>query len=213
MFKEASEIQISGSITTRRYNQSIVPLWQGHTDNYPDSKVHGANMGPIWGRKTQMGPCWPHELCYLGIVSDYLDNAGFNVIAKRSPLESIYIYIYIYITSLMLLLWSVLDCHKCSLWRCKKLVNLTLPNPVTTILDMNISSCEMHEKHANFRCSGGNVMMLFTDIAIAVLDKPYENWMDGKAEMSFSTYFTYAVYRYNMVKIVACVSVIWDIFC
>ena len=23
----------------------------------PDSKVHGANMGPIWGRQD---PCWPH---------------------------------------------------------------------------------------------------------------------------------------------------------
>ena len=27
-----------------------------------DSKVHGANMGPIWGRHA---PCWPHGLCYL----------------------------------------------------------------------------------------------------------------------------------------------------
>ena len=25
--------------------------------NYPDSKVHGANMGPIWGRQD---PGWPH---------------------------------------------------------------------------------------------------------------------------------------------------------
>ena len=23
---------------------------------YPDSKVHGANMGPIWGRQNQGGP-------------------------------------------------------------------------------------------------------------------------------------------------------------
>ena len=29
----------------------------------PDSNVHGANMGSIWGRQD---PCWPHELCYLG---------------------------------------------------------------------------------------------------------------------------------------------------
>ena len=29
----------------------------------PDSKDHGANMGPIWGRQA---PCWPHGLCYLG---------------------------------------------------------------------------------------------------------------------------------------------------
>ena len=26
----------------------------------PDSKVHGANMGPTWA------PCWPHEPCYQG---------------------------------------------------------------------------------------------------------------------------------------------------
>ena len=31
---------------------------------YPDSKVHGANMGSIWG--PMWAPCWPHEPCYLG---------------------------------------------------------------------------------------------------------------------------------------------------
>ena len=29
----------------------------------PDSKVHGAHLGPT-GRR--WAPCWPHELCYLG---------------------------------------------------------------------------------------------------------------------------------------------------
>ena len=24
--------------------------------NYPDSKIHGANMGPIWGRQDPGGP-------------------------------------------------------------------------------------------------------------------------------------------------------------
>ena len=33
---------------------------------YPDNKVHGANMGPIWDRQD---PWWPHELCYQGIDS------------------------------------------------------------------------------------------------------------------------------------------------
>ena len=27
--------------------------------NYPDSKVHGANMGPIWGRQDPGGPMLP----------------------------------------------------------------------------------------------------------------------------------------------------------
>ena len=31
--------------------------------NNPDSKVHGTNMGPIWGRQDPGGP---HVLCYLG---------------------------------------------------------------------------------------------------------------------------------------------------
>ena len=25
-------------------------------ENYPDSKIHGANMGPIWGRQDPGGP-------------------------------------------------------------------------------------------------------------------------------------------------------------
>ena len=29
-------------------------LWDGET--IPDSKVHGANMGPIWGRQDPGGP-------------------------------------------------------------------------------------------------------------------------------------------------------------
>ena len=33
----------------------------------PDSKVHEANMGPIWGRQD---PGRPHELCYLGRQED-----------------------------------------------------------------------------------------------------------------------------------------------
>ena len=33
--------------------------------HYPDSKVPGANMGPIWGRQ---GPGGPQEPCYLGIL-------------------------------------------------------------------------------------------------------------------------------------------------
>ena len=36
------------AITERRL------LWQQHN---PDSRVHGANMGHIWGRQD---PCWPH---------------------------------------------------------------------------------------------------------------------------------------------------------
>ena len=33
----------------------------------PESKVHGSNMGPTWGRQDPGGPpCWPHVPCYQG---------------------------------------------------------------------------------------------------------------------------------------------------
>ena len=35
-------------------------------ERHPDSKVHGAHLGPTGPR---WAPCWPHELCYLGSVT------------------------------------------------------------------------------------------------------------------------------------------------
>ena len=39
------------SHTNRRYSILCILQW-----NNPDSKVHGANMGPIWGRQDPGGP-------------------------------------------------------------------------------------------------------------------------------------------------------------
>ena len=38
---------------------------------YPDSKDHGANMGPTWVRSVspRWAPCRPHEPCYLHMSS------------------------------------------------------------------------------------------------------------------------------------------------
>ena len=41
----------------------LLPSAHPTTQDHPENKVHGANMGPIWGRED---PCGPHELCYLG---------------------------------------------------------------------------------------------------------------------------------------------------
>ena len=30
--------------------------WKHIFDHYPDTKVHGANMGPMWGRQDPGGP-------------------------------------------------------------------------------------------------------------------------------------------------------------
>ena len=41
----------------------LLPSPHPATQDHPESKVHGANMGP---RGPRWAPCWPHELCYLG---------------------------------------------------------------------------------------------------------------------------------------------------
>ena len=53
----------------------------------PDSKVHGANMGPIWGRP-RWAPCWPHEPCYLGCLGT--DRQQYIYVC-------VYVFIYIHI--------------------------------------------------------------------------------------------------------------------
>ena len=50
----------------------------------PDSKVHGTNMGRIWGRQ-ESG--WLHELCYLGhlvIIKIWLKSYNNNEIYRYS---------------------------------------------------------------------------------------------------------------------------------
>ena len=52
---------------------------------YPDSKVYEANMGPPGSCRPQMGPCWPHELCYLG-------NTAMGEIRGQRTLTRIYLF-------------------------------------------------------------------------------------------------------------------------
>ena len=48
-----------GPIEVSSYKQPplfIIPAILASIINYPDSKAHGANMGPIWGRQDPGGP-------------------------------------------------------------------------------------------------------------------------------------------------------------
>ena len=62
-------------VTLKHMGEIIFDLWVKLVITYPqqntpDSKVHGANMGPIWGQQDPGGPhVSPHELCYLGPCS------------------------------------------------------------------------------------------------------------------------------------------------
>ena len=64
-----------------------------YKDPDPDSKVHGANMGPIWGQHgAHLGPvgprwatCWPHEPCYQGLyIETGPDHKGMRQAIEKS---------------------------------------------------------------------------------------------------------------------------------
>ena len=49
-------------------------------DNCPDSKIHGAHLGPV---DLRWAPCWPHELCYQGVFIEY---ASMISLTMRFPI-------------------------------------------------------------------------------------------------------------------------------
>ena len=54
-------VRYEASFVTSKFIQCCVPAIM-MLNGIPDSKVHGANMGPIWGRQDLGGP---HVPCYL----------------------------------------------------------------------------------------------------------------------------------------------------
>ena len=55
--------RINSTVVCYQYAMPFYPLWPSslyqpcfYRIYVPDSKVHGANVGPIWGRWTQVGP-------------------------------------------------------------------------------------------------------------------------------------------------------------
>ena len=63
------------------YNISTVGIAAGHLST-PDNKVHGVNMGPIWGRQGPGGPhvgpmnfaIWDHCILLKSIVAVLIPN-------------------------------------------------------------------------------------------------------------------------------------------
>ena len=49
--------------------------WKSHQSENPDSKVHGAHLGPTGPR---WAPCWRHESCYLGTFPSHCDGDNYS---------------------------------------------------------------------------------------------------------------------------------------
>ena len=107
-------------------------------DDIPDSKLHGANMGPTWGRQDPGGPHVGHVNLIIWdlfpriqlIISQYwLDDpspGALKVYFKRY----IYIYIYIY-ASLHLGYLSLLSIYSADICH-------FLPNELYSKIDLNV---------------------------------------------------------------------------
>ena len=62
-------------------------VYIGHTDGNPDSKVHGANMGPIWGRQDPGGPrVGPMNFAIWEVMTHTCLGIGINLLSTHWPL-------------------------------------------------------------------------------------------------------------------------------
>ena len=53
------------------------------TNDDPDSKVHGANMGPIWGQHDPGGPhVGPMNFAIWGVICNSDEEATFRIMGK-----------------------------------------------------------------------------------------------------------------------------------
>ena len=67
------------------------PYEDGVSGMIPDSKVHGAYMGPVSVGPTgpSWAPCWPHELCYLGWYGDrFISTGGIHIVVRHLYIET-----------------------------------------------------------------------------------------------------------------------------
>ena len=60
-------LDITWAVFCKNIPTNHITFWKANTTNIvpfsPDSKIHGANMGPPGSCRP---PCWPHELYYWG---------------------------------------------------------------------------------------------------------------------------------------------------
>ena len=99
------------------------------TNNGPDSKRHGANMGPIWGRQDPGGPDVGHTnlaisgTCYYrGSVSQH-DIWLKHVVYSGKPVTTMWFTPYTWVVVNQYLWYCNWGCHK-SLVKCFYSINL-----------------------------------------------------------------------------------------
>ena len=70
-------VGVSDCLSVRSFIRlSVSEVWDYILRNYPDSNVHGANMGPIWGRQDPGGPHIGPMIFAIWVVQVYLRSLG-----------------------------------------------------------------------------------------------------------------------------------------
>ena len=66
-------------------NGTFLLLWLAHPRSQNSWGQHGAHLGPVGPR---WAPCWPHEPCYQGCYSSYLQQMNEITSQTNSPTGS-----------------------------------------------------------------------------------------------------------------------------
>ena len=105
---------------------------------FPDNKVHGAKWGHLGVTGPRWAPCWPHELCYLGLSAGTAICEASSVVTKigtrtdRDTFSHTYMQYFCYIQSI----------HN----HVKKMIihsNYTHTYPTSLMREIRLGSCSL----------------------------------------------------------------------
>ena len=74
----------------RPYKRTVIILYARALINFASVPVYqiARFMGPTWGPpgscRPRMGPCWPHEPCYQGIVTVVIHSMGIDSFVRQN---------------------------------------------------------------------------------------------------------------------------------
>ena len=133
----------------------------------PDSKIHGANMGPTWGRQDPGGPhVNPHEPCCLGIYRSntmVADDLATEEVRESTPM--VFCYFSLNVPASTPYYFTFNACAKCVVWTYTPLNVLFLNEYIVWAVIMLTILCQKqsHVTQHNRVCQpGGHCMLIYS---------------------------------------------------
>ena len=127
----ATMIRISNTFVTLLHTCLFVNLI-----NYPDSKVHGANMGPIWGRQDPGGPHVGPMNIAIWVCNTFLHSVSRFQQDKQLTIDTD----------------DILVTVSCYSWNMSQYFRVLLPGATLSKISQEILRHDADFKHSRFRC-------------------------------------------------------------